>query len=474
MRISKIVILILFSYSLSITYAQVKVLTLEDAVRTALEKNREVKISKMNIDKADAAVDEAFGYALPSVDVSANFTHLVEKPRMPFPDFEALLTNATYGILFDEGVLPRDNNKFLPIETKLQSFAQANSFETKAQITQVLFNSAVFRGIGASEIYLNLSKVQLKSTVAKTVLDVKKAFYGVLVAKELLKIMETSLKNAEENLSNVNALHKQGLTSDYDALQVEVRVENLRPQVVELENMLQAAKNGLKILLDIDQSELIDVSGEFDYEPVDLSDDNEYEARAINNNLDIQSLRIKKDVDDEFIAIERSEYWPSIAAFGSLAYSGSSDEFDFQTYKTALVGLSLNINLFKGGRVSNRVEQALISSSQTEEQIRQFKDFVGSQVADKLLALKKVQLQIEAMKRNVDLAQRAYDIATIRYKEGTGTQLEIKNADVELQSAKTTLIKSIHDHIVANAELDKLLGKVSPEYLRYFKEYLEK
>ncbi len=474
MRFTKIVFAAFFSMALTLTNAQVKMLTLEDAIKTALDNNREVKISKMNIDKADAAVDEAFGYALPSVDISANFSHLVEKPKTPFPDFEALLTNAAYNILFDEGVIPRDDNKYLPISTKLQSFAQANSFETKAQVTQILFNSAVFRGIGASQIYLDLSKVQLESTVAGTVLDVKKAFYGVLVSKELLQIMQTSLTNAEENLSNVNAYNKQGLTSDFDVLQVEVRVENLRPQVVELENVLENAKNGLKILLNISQNQEIDVKGEFEYNPVDLSEANQYNERALRENLDIKSLQIKKNVDDEFINLERADYWPSLAAFGSLAYSGSSDEFDFQTYNTAVVGLSLSMNLFKGGRVSNKVEQALIASRQTEEQITQLQDYVSSQVSDKLLALKKVQLQVEAIQRNVELAQKAYTIATVRYKEGTGTQLEIKNADVELQSAKTTLIRSIHDHIIANAELEKLLGKVNPEYLAKFNNYLEK
>lgn len=473
MRISKIIMLIFICVSLS-GFAQDRVFTLDEAIETALEHNREVKISKLNIEKADAAVSEAFGYAMPSVDISANFTHLVEKPKMPFPDFEAMLTNATYNILFDEGVIPRDNNKFLPLQTKLQSFAQANSFEAQAQVTQILFNSAVFRGIGASEIYLNMSKVQLKSTIASTVLDVKKAFYGVLVSKEMLQIMKKSLQNAEENFANVKALNEQGLTSDFDALQVEVRVENLRPQVMELENMLENAKNGLKILLNIDQSQSIDVTGEFEYEPVDIAENNDYAINAVENNLDIESLEIKKNVDQEFIAIERADYWPSLAAFGNMAYSGSSDDFDFQTYKTAAVGLSLSINLFKGGQVSNRVEQALISSRQTEEQITQLKDFVSSQVADKILALKKVQRQIEAMKRNVELAEKAYDITTVRYKEGTGTQLEIKNADVELQSARTTLIKSVHDHTVAKAELEKLLGKVNPDHLKQFNEYFEK
>ena len=443
--------------------------TLDEAIKTALENNREVLVANMNVEKAEAAVGEAFGYALPSVDVTASFAHFLQKPKMAFPDFEALLTNATYSILFDENVIPRDDSKYKPLQTKLQSFAQTNSFETKAQITQILFNSAVFRGIGASKIYLDLARVQLKSTVSKTILDVKKAFYGVLLAQELYEIMKASLTNAEDNLKSVQALNRQGLTSDFDALQVEVQVENLRPKVDELKNVLENAKNGLKILLGLDQNSQIDVDGKFNYTTEILPDNETAVDNAMFSNLDIKSLVIKKQVDEEFIAIERADYWPTIAAFGNYSFSGSADDFKFQTYNSSVVGLSFSLNLFRGGQVSHRVQQAEISTMQTEQQISVLKDFTATQVKSKILELEKVKKQVDALEKNVSLAEKAYSIAVTRYDEGSGTQLEIKNADVELRTARTNRIKAIHDYIIAKAELDQLLGLIEENYTQHIK-----
>src|SRR3970282_2273287 len=105
------------SLSFSGLYAQTKIYTLDEAISTALGNNRDINISILNAEKSRAAVREAFGYALPSLDATANFSHFLKKPKMPFPDFEALLTNATYNILFDENVIPRDESKFLPVET---------------------------------------------------------------------------------------------------------------------------------------------------------------------------------------------------------------------------------------------------------------------------------------------------------------------------------------------------------------------
>jgi outer membrane protein TolC len=460
------ILVLIFS---STVLGQLKKYSLDDAIQTALTNNRDIKVALMEIQKAEAAVDEAFGYALPSLDVNASFTHFLEKPKMSFPDFESLLSNATYSILFDEGVLPRDDDKFKPVQSVLQSFAQTNSFETSAQITQILFNSAVFRGIGASQIYLNLSQEQLKGKIASTIVDVKKAFYGALLTKELHKIMSESFTNAEENLANVNALHKQGLVSEFDAIQVKVQVENLRPKVIELENAFKNAKNGLKIVLGIEQSIEIEIEGEISYTSEFLPDEMETISKSLEYNYDLNSLKIKRDVDEAFIDLERAEYWPTIAAYGNYSFAGSSDNWDFQTYRSAVVGLNFSINLFKGGQSKNRVEQSTISAMQTGEQIDVLKDVITSQVKNKLQELNKVSAQISAIEENINLAERAYEIAKTRYKEGTGTQLEIKNADLELRSAKTNKLKAFHDYIIAKAELNQLTGTLPEKYISLVK-----
>ncbi|HMN23559.1 MAG TPA: TolC family protein, partial [Ignavibacteriaceae bacterium] len=187
------------------TSAQSKVYTLDEAINTALSNNRDVTISVMNVKKAEAAVDEAFGYALPSLDLSGSFSHFLEKPKMSFPDFGSLLQNATYSILFDEHILPRDENKFKAMQNVLQSFAQTNNYSTSLTLSQTLFSSAVFKGIGASRIYYDLAKADLNSTVSKTVLSVQKTFYGVLLSKEVLDITRQSFENAEANLNDVKA-----------------------------------------------------------------------------------------------------------------------------------------------------------------------------------------------------------------------------------------------------------------------------
>ena len=405
MKTKSFLLFILF-LGVSAVNAQVKY-TLDDAVNEALKNNANVKVALLDVTKAEAAVKEAFGYALPTVDLSTSFSHFLEVPKMPFPNFEAMLKNATYSILFDESVLARDNNKFLPMETSLQSFSQKNNFDASLKVTQILFNSAVFRGISASGIYLDLSKEKLSAVTSKTVLEVKKAFNGVILSREMVKILEASLKNAEENLSNINALFKQGLVSEYDQLQVEVQVENIKPKLAELKKALEDAKNGLKVVMGVEQNLPIDVEGTIEYNPGLFQSEEELVELALVKNGDIRTLSLKKRVDEEFIAVERANYWPMLTAFGNYSYAGSSDEWNFQTYSSTTVGLNLSINLFSGNRHARRVEQATIATIQTGEQISLMKQFLAQQVKSKLMEIKKVQSQISALERNVKLAERA-------------------------------------------------------------------
>ena len=462
----KDLLIILFSILLfpEFAAAQTTIYTLEEAISTAISNNRDIAVSILNAKKSEAAVNEAYGYAMPSIDASANFSHFLRKPKMPFPDFQALLTNATYSILFDEDLIPRDNSKYVPVETQLQSFAQSNSYDASVTLTQVIFSSAVFEGIGASQTYYDLAKAELKNTVSKTVLDVQKAFYGVLLAKAVRDITDSSFTNAQENFDNVKALYEQGMVSEFDKLQAEVQVENIRPVLLRMENVLKSAKDGFKITLGIPQDSDVDVSGDIVLEPFDVSDESELIQEAMENNFNIKSLDLKKQVDEAFIQLDVAGYWPTLAGFANYTYAGSSDAWNYQNYSYSTIGLNLSINLWEGNRTKNKVEQSTITYKQTEEQLLQLKDFTTMNVKAKIQELLRVKSLVEVQERTVRVAERAYEIAVIRYKEGDGSQLEMRNADQELRNARLNRVQAIYSYLVTKYELDQLLGRTNPEY----------
>lgn len=453
-------LIILFSLT-SFLYS--KNLSLDEAIKYGVSNNKELHIQKMNVEKAEQAVKEARGHAMPTLDFTTSFYHYIQKPIFFFPDFTALLNNSTYQILFKEGIIPRDNTKFIPMGLIKQSFVLTNQFESKLQLNQILFNSTVFRGIGASKIYLELSKYNYKATLSKTIANIKKAFYACILLKNVKEIYEQSLSNAEENFSMIKNMYNQGLVSEFDMMQAEVQVENLKPLVENSNNSYKNAINNLKLLIDLPIEEEIEPIGELTFSDYQIDNIETEMNKALASNLDLKVLEYKKKVDVEMVELYRSEYYPSLVAFANFSLAGQSDKLNFQTYTQSLLGLQLSINLFNGFQTNSRVQQSKINYLETEEQISQFKSYLKKQVIEKYYDLEKAKKQILAQEKNIKLAEKSYQIAQERYKEGTGIQLEVKNAELELRQAKLNYQQALFDYIIAKTDIENILGEINYE-----------
>lgn len=258
----------------------------------------------------------------------------------------------------------------------------------------------------------------------------------------------------------------QGLVAEFDVMQVEVQVENIKPQIKQLENSLKNAENGVKVLIGMEMGEQVEFIGELNSKIEEISDERSVVEFAMANNYDLRTLTKKIEVDQAYIDINKSEYWPQVAAFGSLKFAGSADDWNFMNYSESMVGVSLQMNLFNGYRTDRKVEQSQVEQLITKEQIIQLKSYIESQIRNQVLEVQRVRTSLEAQEKNVKLAEKAYSIATSRFEQGTGTQLEIKNSDMELRSAKTNLLQSVFQYMTAMAELDKLTGTMSSEYIK--------
>jgi outer membrane protein len=447
--------------------AQPTKLTVEDAVRIALEKNIDIQMAKMDVTNAQAEVDIAYGYAYPTVDLTGNISHFFEKPKTVFPDMFTDITNGTNKMLLDYGLIS-EYKKQESQGVTLQTFAQFNNYEAKIQATQILFSSAVFTGIGASQKYLDLAKENLRSQMAEIVTNAKTGFYGVILTSEMLDILRQSQKNAEDNYRNVKAMFEAGLASEYDALQVEVRVENIKPQVVQLENKLKENKDLLKLGLGLDQSTEIELDGSLEYEKFDLPDLELITKRAMESSYDLNVLKLKKGVDEAFVDLEKADYYPTIAAFANYSRAGAANNLDFLNWGSGMFGLQFSMNIFRGGQTENKVEQKQIEVEKTNENILLLQQYLILQIKAQVLEVQRVQSQVEAQQRNVSLAQRAYNIATTRFDEGMGTQLEIKNADMELITARTQLYQSQFDYLSSIFRLRRITGTVEENLINEF------
>ena len=413
-------------------------ISLDQAIATALENNRELEIARLELDNADAQVDEALGNAYPTLDLNARYTRNIQRPVFFFPG--------------EDGIVR-------PIE-----IGSKNALSGELTLQQIVFNSAVFTGVGTSKIYARISRQQLRAQTADVILNVKQAYYGALVAREVLSVNEALLANAEANYRNTKVLFDAGLRAEFDAIRAEVAVANQQPLVVQARNTYEAALDGLKLVLgydDITQVELeptgslVRPSASGGTEPtVDQA-----VTVMLQENAQIEALRLSTDVNKELIEINRSDYLPTLSLFGTYKYEAQADalsDFDFQP--TAYAGLNLSLNLYNGGKTHAKMEQAQVAYDKSRYQTAQVAAALKTRIEATLRSIEYARRQIGAGDRTIEQAERAYKIATTAYSAGTGTQLQINDADLALAQARLNQLSAIYDYNVAVAELEHLLG----------------
>ena len=420
-------------------------LSLEGAIKIALEQSKQLQTAKYDVQKAEADLDEVFGNALPKVDLSANYTRYL-KP-MQFYIAGEFFPGAGGGGQFVEA-------------------SSDNAIDARVDVSQTIFNSAVFRSISASDNYLDAAKANLNVQLDEVILGVKNAYYQALVQKESYELVKASQENATKNFNDIKVLFEEGLIAEYDKIRAEVQVENFKPQLISAENAFQNAKNNLKVLIGLDPDNEIELTDKLDKFK---SEYNSYNLDNIQNkvlveNPQLNALTIQQEVNKDFISVYESEYLPTISAFGSYSLQGQSNTFDFPTATTSTAGLRFNMNLFSGLQTNAKVEKAELDLLKTKTQSELLEINLKSQVKNLVNKIESAQRQIDANEKNIAQAQRGYDIAKIRYEEGVGSLLEINDSDLALRTAKTNNLRTVYELLFSYAQLDQLLGNYSNIY----------
>ncbi|MFH0991540.1 MAG: TolC family protein [bacterium] len=421
--------------------SQAKIFTLEEAVRIAMQKNPDLISARLEVDRADARVSEAIGTALPSITLAGQYSHAFKKPVFFLPNFFADRPNEIVAI----------------------EMGTKHSINSSLTVSQILFNAAVITGVGVAKIYSGAARELLRAKEVETVAKTRKAFYGALMTKEVVQMMRQTLKNAEDNLRNVQVMGKQGIVSEYDQLRAEVGIANLRPMILQAENNYALALDGLRNTIGLGVNDQVDIAGMLKFEPVDPLLLEGATEKVLEANYGLRAMRMNLEISDAVVSINKSEYYPTLAAFGNYQYQLAKNSFNISPndfIASSSVGLSLSINLFNGLQTSSRVEQAKLELQKAHEQFNGMEKNIRTGTHSVLLQLKQAHQRYEAQGMTVEQAQRGYKIATTRFTSGVGTQLEVNDAQLALTQAQVNRIQAIFDYLNAAADFDQLLSRL--------------
>ncbi|MFH1321450.1 MAG: TolC family protein [Bacteroidota bacterium] len=436
--LSVITLLFIFVLSAFKAYPQSDTLelSLDKAIELALQENRNIKISELEIQKSELMIKETLGGLLPKVDATGQYIRNIKKPVIFLPE------GSPFGTVMEIG--------------------SDNSYNGTLSASIPVFSGPLFSSIRLARMALNLSNEAKRGTRINIAADVKKAYNNVLIASEALKVMEMSFDNAEENLEKIKHMSRQGMVAEYDLIRAQVQTGNLRPLVKQAKDNHNLALNLLKITMGLTAEQEIRVTDSLTIDKDNIME-NDLPAAAsdLSQNSALRQLDHQLMLTGEQVTLTRSSRYPTVAVFGNYQYQAQANDFKFDEYtwvNTSLVGLRLQVPIFNGFITKNKIAREIIGTQQVIEQKNMLSEAIKVQLKNEIYKMEQSYNRIETQQQTVSLAEKGFEIAKTCYGSGTGTLLELNDAGLALTQAKLNYLQAVYDYKIALVEYEKLMG----------------
>lgn len=448
------------------------ILTVEDAVNYALKNNQSLKSAAIDLEIKKRANSNSWNTFLPSASLSGTLARSNDidtikssiESSAAFPTFlgaakngSDLKTSAASASNIDSSKLIDD--MYGSEETALWHPVGSLSFSWA-------FNAAMLKSISATKKQYEAGLISWEQSVRETEVNIKKMFYGILLAQENLKIQKESMRNAEARWHQAEINYRNGTVPRLSVLNSQVTYENMKPTILSAENSLKQTKETFGFLLGLPYGTKIDLTGTIETSYVDVNAD-ELFKKYVEQNNEIKSLKknielIKTGIDATYL----STFTPSLAVSFGLQPTVSNitkNWFDKDNYSE---GGNLTItlaysNLFDMLPWSSNMQKLKDSKQQLAqaeiglEQLYQNAEIEVHKLCDNLSVSR---ANIEAMRNNVTLAQEAYDSTLKAYNNGTQELLAVRDSESSLNQARLGLMNENYNYISAVLDLETKLN----------------
>ncbi len=291
--------------------------------------------------------------------------------------------------------------------------------------------------------------------------DVSTAFYDLLLARELLGTARQNLEQKERHLEEVRRKYAAGVATDYDVLAAEVAVANARPEVIRSDNRVRASRDRLGYYLAINEE--VDATGTLESPQQENVSYEEALAAARNNRPELQELRHKIGIADELITIANADDRPRLDFKGGIGWRQLEAGSATADGKAWNAGIYLTFPLFDGLKTRGRVAQAVSDRRSLTVDEAKLVDSIALEVRDAINGVREAEEIVTALAGTVAQAERLLLMAEKGYELGVKIRLEVEDAELNLLQARSNLARARRDLLVARTSLAWTMGVLGEE-----------
>jgi outer membrane protein TolC len=304
--------------------------------------------------------------------------------------------------------------------------------------------------------------------------EVAQAYYDAVLSDRLVAIAAATLEQAGNTLKQTQAGFEAGTQPEFEVLRARVSRDNQSPVLIRQRANRAVAFLRLKQLLELPADyplELADALSDEALPPAPVFAERVVtvektlrDAEAANAVLEANVALPERTAVEEAATTVRlreaslklveAQKKPSVSlnsSYGRIAYP---DDF-LPTFNRAnwTIGASMTLPILTGGRQRGDEAVALAELEQAKSQRKQVEELAALDTRSAWAELIASRVAWEATAGTVQQAQRAYQIANVRFTNGVSTQLELSDARLSLQQAEANRTQAARDLQVARARV---------------------
>jgi outer membrane protein len=446
----RIIFTFLIAILISTTSDSQSRMSLDDAIRIALQKNTSLKQIDNNILTFESSKRAAFGNFLPTLNASGSWDWTRNE--------NAASVMSIAGFNFD-----------IP-----ESITESRTFSLGVNSNIVLFDGlSNYAALSQSENNLESAGLLLERTKQEIVFRTISLYYSIVEIEQILNVRTEDVKQQQKTLETIEERNRLGAVTLADVYQQQVQLGNAELEVIRAQNNLESAKSNLLYFLGLDVLEEYEFSKDLTSdEKLRIKADVEEDLKAISE-LVSQALAYRKDfigkqldLESAFdgITIARSGHFPRLT--GSAGFGSSANTFDnLLDSKRYSAGFTLSIPIFSGFRVSNQVQFAEVRAMNTELELKDLERKIKQDIQQSLLDLQAVKKALLVSEKNVTAAEENLKIEREKYALGAGKLLDVLIANTFFTNAKTNFINTQFTYVKLSEQLKYNLGVL--DHTRY-------
>ncbi|SEW13881.1 TolC family protein [Chitinophaga arvensicola] len=446
MKRLKLTLILLMGIGVYNGYAQTQ-LTLQEALKFALNNNKQLAKTKMDEEMSKYKIQEVRSQALPQLNGNASYTDnlMLQKSLIP-------------GAVFGK-----------PDSSILVAFGVKYNATVGAELSQQIYNQSVFTGLKAAKAGTEYYVLQTEQSAENVIYNVSQIYYQLLVTQEKIITINGNIEKLTQLVSATKSQFDNGLAKKIDLDRIKVNLINNMTQRTQLLNQYATQTNNLKRVMGmplqssflLPPASLKDIetkaAGVLQYDDINLANRTEY--KLLKKQEELQLFQKKAYQADNY---------PSLSLFGRYSYNGMSQQFAFSKdpsnstswFGASAIGISLKVPIFDGFGRRSKVSQANVTLRQIGKQLEDTELALNTDYENAKLMVRSNLSTITTQKENMDLANEVYYSTQNNYKLGLAGLTDLLNAETSLADAQNSYNEALLQYKLAELEIIKSKGSL--------------